>query len=1553
MSIDWKYLRNIDGSQHTAFEELCRQLAYYENVPKGSEFFRIGAPDAGVECYWKLPDESEIGWQAKFFTSPPNNNQWNQVDESIKTALEKHPKLSTYYVCFPIDRQDPRIPEQDWLMDKWNKRAEKWKGWATEKGLCVTFKYWGESDIWERLSRSEHRGRYKFWFNKELFDQKWFENQIKPNIEIAGERYSAKINFELPIAEIFDGLGRTNEFFKSLESHYFEIKGDLNKIISNEILNLAKSECENLIQCVSQIRLHLLNKRESFSEDLNFEELSKLCSESYSLCEKIFDILEKKGEENQAKKKLNKSKEIEKYSYQKHYLWELKLKIRRFREHILKDECKLANIPALLLVGNAGMGKTHLFCDIAEQRLERNLPTVLLHGINFQNEEPLLQLPKRVGEPLLTKDEFLGALEATAQASKAKALILIDALNETENRNIWETNLAGLLWTLRNYKWISLAISVRSSYEEITIPKAVVPEKIIKVEHQGFGEKLSEAADFFFKEYQIKSPSVPLLNPEFQNPLFLKTFCKAIVNFGLTEIPKGLSGLTQIFDFFNKSTNEKISRKLGVDVSEKIVIKAMGKIAETMNENNRGHLFKEEAKQITKQFHTTAKFDDSLFYHLLTEGVITQEARINWEENDKKEQEIIRFTYEKFTDNERAKQLLDKFLNTENPTESFSQDTYLGQIVKDSSSAWRNKGLIEAFSIQLPERIGRELFELAPNCSEWYPTKKSFLESLLWRNPKAITEQTKNYVNKYIVNDEEFRSEFWDVILTVSTNPEHTWNADFLDKHLKRFTLAERDFHWSIFLHEHYSHKEYTAIHRIIDWAWSVSDKSHIDQESVRLCGITLAWFLTTSNRFIRDKATKALVSLFSRPIKNADSGIKVLTSIIEQFLDVNDLYILERLFAVAYGCAMRSNDNEAITELAQAIYEWIFKDNKPIPHILLRDYARGVIEVALHRNLSLAIETNKITPPYKSEFPKRIPSKKTLEKKYLKSKGEKTDKDFARESIYHSVMTFDDFARYIIGTNFGSSSWTGKRFGDSPPIKRVYEDFVNSLNETEKELFDIYNRIRQDLVILKRREEVAQMMQDYEDVKPLIVEVLVTSQNQKEIGEESEELNEKNLLELSQFCENELKNSLDDNKSDIFIKKIIPYLKDNLKYENKDNFDLSIIQRWIAKRVLDLGWKEEFFGEFDRNLHRWGSSYRESHKPERIGKKYQWIAYHEIMAYVADNFQYEGLHWEGNDAKYLGTWQKNFRDIDPSCLISKTKPNIDDKGKSSWWFPLKYDISEYEKDVEKWVKDTKDLPNPEFAIEVKNPKDDTIWLNLETFFEWSVKDEENEKPEWVSNRKELWYMLKSYFVKKERLTEVFNWAKKQDFWGKWMPEVHALHDIYLGEFFWSPAYKYFENPYYGKEEWTKDSSEKLPHEVMLTTEEYSCSGQDYDCSIEDGYTINIPAKIIWEKMNLNSYNNDGVYFDNSGNLVAFDPSIKGCGTSTLLIKKDFLIKFLEENNLGIFWTVLGEKSSYQMSWDEWFGSLKINGAYSLISNKLEGEFSTAFEENKRKKKSF
>ena len=116
--IDWNAIRPLNGSRANGFEELCSQLARAE-CPAGSRFERKGTPDAGVECYAVLNDGSEWGWQAKYFDKL-GDSQWTQIQDSVATALERHPRLVRYFICVPLDRPDARIDGRMSAKQRWD-----------------------------------------------------------------------------------------------------------------------------------------------------------------------------------------------------------------------------------------------------------------------------------------------------------------------------------------------------------------------------------------------------------------------------------------------------------------------------------------------------------------------------------------------------------------------------------------------------------------------------------------------------------------------------------------------------------------------------------------------------------------------------------------------------------------------------------------------------------------------------------------------------------------------------------------------------------------------------------------------------------------------------------------------------------------------------------------------------------------------------------------------------------------------------------------------------------------------------------------------------------------------------------------------------------------------------------------------------------------------------------------------------------------------------------------------------------------------------------------
>jgi hypothetical protein len=262
MPNDLAKIRILNGSQDEAFEELCCQLTEFEPVPYGSIFTRKAPPDAGVECFWELPTGDEYGWQAKYFLDPPGPIQWQQIDKSVKTVLEKHPRIILYTICLPIDRSDARNEKQNSFLAKWNENVEKWKNWAKDKKMSVDFKYWGSHEIWGRLSHEIHRGRNLFWLNSELFSQQWFEDQLNVAIAYAGPRYTPEVNVELPIAQLFEGLGRTTEFLKRIKLLYGKIKRGYTHAPINMAIEPIKEELNRLPSKINPLLNYLQTLKE-------------------------------------------------------------------------------------------------------------------------------------------------------------------------------------------------------------------------------------------------------------------------------------------------------------------------------------------------------------------------------------------------------------------------------------------------------------------------------------------------------------------------------------------------------------------------------------------------------------------------------------------------------------------------------------------------------------------------------------------------------------------------------------------------------------------------------------------------------------------------------------------------------------------------------------------------------------------------------------------------------------------------------------------------------------------------------------------------------------------------------------------------------------------------------------------------------------------------------------------------------------------------------------------------------------------------------------------
>ena len=147
----------------------------------------------------------------------------------------------------------------------------------------------------------------------------------------------------------------------------------------------------------------------------------------------------------------------------------------------------------------------------------------------------------------------------------------------------------------------------------------------------------------------------------------------------------------------------------------------------------------------------------------------------------------------------------------------------------------------------------------------------------------------------------------------------------------------------------------------------------------------------------------------------------------------------------------------------------------------------------------------------------------------------------------------------------------------------------------------------------------------------------------------------------------------------------------------------------------------------------------RQASKPERIGKKYQWIAYHEILAYIADRHQYREQF--GSVTKKLKGMKAPGRSISATLtLLALLKTTLGGTSwgpnNPSWWGNERYDAWDEGVSHQDWLSNCENLPDIEGLLEVVNPADGTRWFNVNGSFLWRQPHPADEEP-YDRNRKE------------------------------------------------------------------------------------------------------------------------------------------------------------------------------------------------------------------------
>ncbi|WP_435019111.1 hypothetical protein TA3x_001109 [Tundrisphaera sp. TA3] len=1507
-TVDFHSIRVIRGTAHNGFEELCCQLASHESPAPGSQFIRNGTPDGGVEAYRIFADGTERGWQAKYFFLI-DDSQWVQMDESVLNAIDKHPNLKNYTICLPIDLPDSRISRHKTLRQKWNARVKLWRNAAKSRGMDVDFELWGEHELLTRLSREEHAGKLWFFFSQLEMSQRWFLDHIDEVMAAAEPRYSPELNIELPISLRFESLSYTRQFRRIVNTK----RADYRVKFTNTCSRLGKATLSvpsrELVECFQRDGQAIMDLLDGIEDCLpvpvpilNLPEMISKLNEVYWGLE---SALTDEGAIDTSDNVRHGSRRDGNRFYQElRSLEEFRTSLYEMNRWYEGHSIDFASRPALLLCGQAGNGKTHLFCDIARRRIQEGLPAVVILGEQMGEGNAWDQIRNRLGLNC-TRDVFLGALQSAAEAADSRAVIFIDAINEATEVKWW-TELPSMLKVVGRFPRVAIALSCRSTYVDVLVRKDLWRSRIARIDHDGFGSSLFEALTGFCRHYRIESMNTPPLNPEFENPLFLKLFCKGLNERGLTRPPRGHHGIQRIFSFYIDSVEEKLSAPTELDypVSDRVVSNAMAAIADAMFDSGGIALEQSYAKSILDEIWPTPSdsgYSKSLLKRLIAEGLLADDYY--YPSPGELPVPIIRFGYERLADFQIARRLLERHGKEFGIKADIPDDSSLGKFISGNEKHYQHAGIMTALVVLAPEFLGRELSELLPGIDMGDAYNAAFIEALPWRDGQYLNFPAIKLIEELLDRGDHASSRHaisdpvLEKLIQISAQPDHPMNADWLHGRLSRMAMPERDLRWSTFLHRSWLKREWTEsgpIPRLLEWAWPINAE-HVDpsdgleDDVVRLVSIILAWCFTTSDRYVRDRATKGLVSILR-------SRLHLLPTLLDSFLDVDDPYVHERLMCAAYGCVMRSNDRQGSNFLARYVYDHVFADDCPPTHLLTRDYARGIVEYAIAFGGMNDVDASKIRPPYQSlEVTKDVPS-------WTETKIQTLGQGYNAISL-SLFPDFGDFARYVIGSD--SSSGINGWSSEPDPFRTVRE-----IENEEVDLPERLLKLTTDVTLMEFIQSNPPLYTDPDEQKPdeEMPEEESMSGGSDEIGSHSKwlaELREERERIRASATKEEL--DLVERNADVERRRKIALAEAEERYEIKNHSDFPC--RWIAERLIELGWTPELFGKFDNEVNR--NDYRDSQKAERIGKKYQWIAYCELYARTVDHKPYHHSYY-GSNYQYYGPWQTSTRDIDPSFLVRSKKD--EETSSLTWWAPLADPVADVSglEDAD-WLTDEATIPDFTPILQVRRKPTSDAMFTLKTYMRWRESDEAASlklgRP-----RRDLTFSLNAFVVAKKDVAELARFAGSDDCGSMEISEPD-YHYRFLGEFPWAPSFEDFDDRSISDTDESSDDVEcQLRHlgnssaMAAQTVMRYVQGSNDFDCSRKESIPGHTPSAWLARRMGIRWAKKRFQFMNSAGKIIGLDPSHEEPGPACFLIDSAELIHYLDKSKSALVWLLVGEK---------------------------------------------
>jgi len=956
--IDFSKIRAERGDQREGFEEFSAQTFHRHSVASGSRYERysgIGG-DGGVEAIWRLPTGKVIGLQSKYFL-PLKTAHLSQLEKSLDTALDNHPDLETYIVTLPFD-PTPTVKARTG-----KGQAEKLETWrnsliarAGKRGVTIEVEWWCESELKSRLlSMDNSDGRILYWFGSPHLSMETLESAATVAEGVAGPRYSPRLRVGNDAGDTIKAFGR-DPSWPAVHQGWVERLDTAVRVWSNQAPKAHPVWSAQILAALNDANLRFAAVEGLCFTEANRLALHSLASHTLPIAQSleaavkgVFDSTHGAQNDNVGWRQFQASYQCAFPAADLDRTREASGLLRDILEFAESDAAIAAGADILLMRGAAGIGKTHTTIDATKERISTGRGTLAILGQEITHGQNLWSMvASKLGiAPSASKSEILGVLAAFAESTEAPFLICLDAINETPDRRQWQSWLPQLKVDLIGQP-IKLLITCRDIFIEDAL--GATADDLPSFRHAGFVGREYDAAYAFAAFYKVGPPAEVVAQPEFANPLFLHLVCRAAANLKWDRIPSGQISLTKLITAILDGANGKAAELLDFDVRiENPVRDGALALAKAMGKKGVRLLPLADAQTILAGVRPSQGASRSLLRAM-------EEADLVSVASDTGES-FLRFAFERLGDVLIAQASIADQDRATVCTRFLSGD--LASLVATPDAVSENVGLIQAYSILLPELHEIEIADLLRGTKTNLEVTMLALGVLAWRDLTSFTSTA------WVLHHSRFVDliSVLERVLAVAAVPGHPVNADWLNWWLGSCPQLNRDAIWTEALKQAWEQRG--AAHQLVVIARG-QDLTHLSTKSALLLGIALAWFTGSADLLIRDEASDALTRLLvAQPI----SG-----ELLRHFILCDDDFMRERVLNSAYGAGLLKQDPAYWGKIADIVFDSFFASGVPPENVLLRDLGRLIVEEGMAAGTMVNTPAPaSVRPPYTSAWPLRF----------------------------------------------------------------------------------------------------------------------------------------------------------------------------------------------------------------------------------------------------------------------------------------------------------------------------------------------------------------------------------------------------------------------------------------------------------------------------------------------------------------------------------------------------------------------------------------------------